>query len=294
MALTGWRDRPALGPPAPLVPRLDDIAATIAQRSAELGTPVAVDPLAKLVERAAIAGFERNGQESCGGATRLLGTADGWIALALARPDDVELLRPGSSWKTRLLRILGHGHRRGRIPPGCRAGGPGCPRRAPRSSAAGRVARRPHCAGATRAAACRGQAGRRAPHRRTCNWSCSTSARSGRAVVHVAPAQAGAGVIKVESTARPDGARRRTAVFFELLNGSKQSVALDLRSPAGRGLLRALISAADVVVELLPPPCARPAGHRRGWRHSIRPSQGLGFDHRARPDRPRPRSRRLR
>ncbi len=62
-------------------------------------------------------------------------------------------------------------------------------------------------------------------------------------------AQAGARVIKVESTARPDGARRGPPAFFDLLNGFKESVALDLQSAAGRASLRALIKAADVVVE---------------------------------------------
>ena len=34
----------------------------------------------------------RHGRRSCGGATELLRSADGWIAVSLARPDDVELL----------------------------------------------------------------------------------------------------------------------------------------------------------------------------------------------------------
>ena len=42
-------------------------------------------------------------------------------------------------------------------------------------------------------------------------------------------ARAGATVVKVESTQRPDGARRGPAAFFDLLNGRKRSVALDLQ-----------------------------------------------------------------
>jgi crotonobetainyl-CoA:carnitine CoA-transferase CaiB-like acyl-CoA transferase len=60
---------------------------------------------------------------------------------------------------------------------------------------------------------------------------------------------AGARVVKVESRTRPDGARRGTPAFFDLLNAGKQSVALDLDGRAGVGALRALIDAADVVVE---------------------------------------------
>ena len=46
-------------------------------------------------------------------------------------------------------------------------------------------------------------------------------------------ARAGASVVKVESTQRPDGARRGSRAFFDLLNGRKRSVALDLRSREG-------------------------------------------------------------
>ncbi len=62
-------------------------------------------------------------------------------------------------------------------------------------------------------------------------------------------AGAGASVIKVESTERPDGARRGPRGFFDLLNGRKRSVALDLRSNEGIATLRALVRRADVVVE---------------------------------------------
>ena len=43
-------------------------------------------------ERAAITAFTRNGDASCGGGTRLLPVADGWIAASLTRTDDIELL----------------------------------------------------------------------------------------------------------------------------------------------------------------------------------------------------------
>jgi crotonobetainyl-CoA:carnitine CoA-transferase CaiB-like acyl-CoA transferase len=62
-------------------------------------------------------------------------------------------------------------------------------------------------------------------------------------------AGAGATVVKVESTQRPDGARRGTREFFDLLNGQKRSVALDLQSRQGVRVLRALVNAADIVIE---------------------------------------------
>jgi crotonobetainyl-CoA:carnitine CoA-transferase CaiB-like acyl-CoA transferase len=62
-------------------------------------------------------------------------------------------------------------------------------------------------------------------------------------------ASTGATVVKVESTSRPDGARRGPAAFFDLLNAQKQSVALDFRRREDVGILRELIGRADVVIE---------------------------------------------
>jgi crotonobetainyl-CoA:carnitine CoA-transferase CaiB-like acyl-CoA transferase len=59
----------------------------------------------------------------------------------------------------------------------------------------------------------------------------------------------GAEVIKVESSRRVDGARLGPPAFFDLLNGGKASVALDLTSDAGRRDLFRLLRSADVVIE---------------------------------------------
>jgi hypothetical protein len=89
MSLTGWPGRPALGPPRALVPGLLATASALRRRSRQLGREVDVDPVALLGERAALSGLTRNGQVSCGRATRLLRAADGWLAVTLARPDDL-------------------------------------------------------------------------------------------------------------------------------------------------------------------------------------------------------------
>jgi hypothetical protein len=60
---------------------------------------------------------------------------------------------------------------------------------------------------------------------------------------------AGAEVVKVESTDRPDGAREGDPTFYALLNQGKRSVSLDLARAQERGHLRALIRAADIVIE---------------------------------------------
>jgi crotonobetainyl-CoA:carnitine CoA-transferase CaiB-like acyl-CoA transferase len=61
--------------------------------------------------------------------------------------------------------------------------------------------------------------------------------------------RAGARVIKVESSRRPDGARRGPTAFFDLLHAGKESVALDLASAAGRADLVRLVARADIVIE---------------------------------------------
>ena len=59
----------------------------------------------------------------------------------------------------------------------------------------------------------------------------------------------GADVIKVESTTRPDGARSGEVAFYELLNQSKRSVAIDFGTPQGVQDLKMLLSSADIIIE---------------------------------------------
>ena len=59
----------------------------------------------------------------------------------------------------------------------------------------------------------------------------------------------GAEVIKVESTTRPDGARSGDVAFYELLNQSKRSVAIDFGTQQGLQDLKMLLSSADIIIE---------------------------------------------
>lgn len=61
-------------------------------------------------------------------------------------------------------------------------------------------------------------------------------------------AEAGAEVIKVDPSNRPDGFRDRPALYRHL-NGAKQTIDLDLRSGADRDRFEQLISSADLLVE---------------------------------------------
>ena len=77
-ALAGWDGGPGLVPPPGVLARI-----------ARLGACGGADPWATMTERAAVAGLRRRGRTSCGGGTRLVRAADGWLAVSLVRPDDV-------------------------------------------------------------------------------------------------------------------------------------------------------------------------------------------------------------
>jgi hypothetical protein len=252
MALTGRRDGPPLGPPAPLVGRVAHVGEVLRHTSRRLGAEIAVDGLALLGERAALAGLRRNGAISCGGGTRLLAARDGWLALSLARPDDVALVPAwlgttvpdDDPWDALAGAVAGRAVDEVVV----RAASLGLPVAGLGERATPRVA--PHgCfeglpVRATRA--CRGPARARALDRMlvvdlSALWAgplCAGLLASG-----------GATVVKVESMRRPDGARQGPDAFFRLLNGHKHQVALDLGDEYGRAALEQLLHRADVVVE---------------------------------------------
>lgn len=256
--LTGTPEGPPLPCPAPL--------ATCAQGAwralAELADG-ALDPHFPahqlLGERAALLGLRRSGAVSPGGACRLLDCADGQLALNLPRGDDWQLLPAWleqriECWEDIALasrqrssealvergRLLGLAVAASRSPAthsdGCRAGW----YRATQLSSA-----------AAQAAAAQAPS---APRRARPLVIDLSSLWAGPLCTQLL-GDLGARVIKVESLSRPDGARLGPPAFFDLLNGCKQSVALDLAMDNGRRQLRALLACADIVVE-----SARPRG----------------------------------
>jgi crotonobetainyl-CoA:carnitine CoA-transferase CaiB-like acyl-CoA transferase len=224
MALTGEPDGPTLGIDAP-------VAALVHAAGDVLGVG---DAEVLLGERAAIFGFTRRGRVSCGGGTRLLPCADGWVAVALARPVDRASLPAwlgidpaGDPWPAvadavacatghhladgaRLLEVpctvLGE-HPAPPAPYAATQRSPGPPVEDPLVVDLSALWAGPLCA----------------------------QLIGGRAV-------------KVEDPSRPDGARHAPRAFLDVLNGGKRSVALDLTSAAGRRDLARLLAAADVVV----------------------------------------------
>ena len=199
---------------------------------------------ALLGERAALSGRGRGGQVSCGGATRLIRAADGWVAVSLARPDDVGLIPawlgvgevpPEDAWPVVLAAVRE------------RAVGPTVERGVllglPVAALPARLGAEP--------VPCRAEPLGHGP---------AAGSLEGLVVLELgslwaAPlcgsllAGAGARVVKVESTTRPDGARRGEASFFELMNGGKESLALDLGTVSGARTLARAIENADVVIE---------------------------------------------
>jgi len=248
MALCGHAGAAPTTGTAALAAHADALAAEMCARQ---GAPP-LDGAALLGERAAVRGLVRRGRIAPGGGCRLLPTARGFLAANLARPDDVALLpawlerdvgsdpwaalaralreRPARAWVER-GRLLGLAVAEAAAPgsdpgPGVRVRALGPPREPPRT-----------------------------PPRVV-----DLSALWAGPLCASLLARGGARVVKIESTSRPDGARRGPTAFFDLLNAGKASVALDLASVAGRDALRRWIDAADVVVEASRPRALRQLG----------------------------------
>ncbi|KUH82300.1 MULTISPECIES: CoA transferase [unclassified Mycobacterium] len=213
----------------------------------ETFTGVEVDAAEVIGGRAALLGLSPNGRVSAGGATRLMSSRDGWCALTLSRPDDIDAVPA----------LLG-------------ADGVDDPWPAVERWVADR-----DCADVTERARLLGLpvaalAETPAELARVYPFGAATATR-GPADLLVADlsamwagplcaqllSHAGATVVKVESAARPDGARSGPQSFFDWMNAGKLSYVVDFDEPTS---LRALLAAADVVIE-----SSRPAAlARRG------------------------------
>ncbi|MGN5236759.1 CoA transferase [Rhodococcus sp. SJ-3] len=228
--LTGRPDGPPLIPPgrAASVAR----AATTWIESATNGT-VRLDGARLLSERAAFTGHRRAGAISAGGSCRLLPTADGWAAVSCARPDDPLLLGalvgadvgddPWPAVTSWLAEHTGHDLLELAEPLGI---------------AAGPITRVP-------ATTPQPLIPRPVDGLLVVDFS---SLWAGPLCSHIL-GLAGARVVKVETPARPDGARRGNADFYRLLHGGHESVVLDPGDDIQRRELSELVNAADIVIE---------------------------------------------
>jgi CoA-transferase family III len=239
MALTGPVDGPPSLAPASVAVSLIAAAEDLAAQTARWGQRVVVDGPALLGERAAITSMVRRGDVSVGGSARFVAAADGWVVVNLPRPEDVASLPalvgevvPAHDWR--------------RI-----------------SSALGRMSVAAIVEQATllgMAVAGLGDGPAPAfPARELFRGGARTPAAAPLVVdlssLWAGPlaasllGAAGARVVKVEGRGRPDGARRGSTAFFDLLNHGKECVQVDLADRDDRRFLHRLLRAADLVLE---------------------------------------------
>jgi crotonobetainyl-CoA:carnitine CoA-transferase CaiB-like acyl-CoA transferase len=262
MALTGHADGPPLLAPGPLATCARAVVDAIHLVAGERWSSD-IDGPALLGERAASLGLTRRGTISPGGSCRILEARDGWIAISLARADDLRLI---PAW-------LGEGEVA-----------------EPWEFVASRVAARPAAETVARArllglaaavavdpapvappwcrVAARGRSVSRARAEPPLVIDLS-SLWAGPLCTHLL-ALAGARVVKLESIRRPDGARSGPAGFFARLNAGKASVALDFGERSGRGKLLRMLEQADIVVESARPRALAQLGvDAQSWVESV-------------------------
>ena len=220
-----------------------------------------LDAARLLTERAAIVGYQCKGSISLGGSCRMISTRDGKIAVNLARASDWNQLPAWlqsdveSDWLSVATQaaqrttdsLLNQGRLLGLAVANAR----------PASIPASPVYPKPVSSEPIDHSATRRQDWFKLAHRGPCKKPVKTaptvvdlsSLWAGPLCSHLWHL-AGATVIKVESSTRPDGARRGSADFYNLLNCGKKSVCLDLSSPGGqRQLINLIIKEADIVIE---------------------------------------------
>ncbi len=217
------------------------LAERVEAAAARVGVTMAVDGPAELAGRAdgpAAVG----GRTSVGGATHLLACADGWIAVSLARPADVELVPawlalagapPGWELAEAVAACSGAALAEAAATVGLPVGTLG----ETEAAADGGIAIEDHGPGSERTD---GVGGLRVVDL-SALWA-------GPLAAHLL-GRAGAQVTKVESVRRPDASRTGRPELFHRLNGGKDHRAVDLDRPGGIEDLRTLIRGADVVVE---------------------------------------------
>jgi CoA-transferase family III len=235
MWLTGWPDS------EPLADRAGVLAV-----AADLAAPFpGLDVAAVLFGRAAWAGSTRRGRISAGGSCRLLRAGDGWVAVSLARSDDVGAVAAlvGSDVAEPWAALEAFAAARPAADMAGAAQSLGIP-----AAELGAVAPGPAVRTTVVDAPARPRPGRPLVVDLSAMWA-------GPLAAHLL-GRAGARVVKVESPDRPDGARRGDRRFYDWLHGGHQAVALDLDSPD----LAALLRRADVVIEGSRPRALRHAG----------------------------------
>ena len=220
--------------------RLVGASAALAVVSARVGHAVELDAVEVVNQRAELRGLTPLGAVSAGGACRLLATRDGWVALSLNRAPDWELLpalfrgeQAEWDWDT----VATATAQRGATELESAAADLGLavavvPAEPPTVDQPWRIT--------MSSARKRGGSTRGRVVDLSALWAgplCTSLLR-----------RAGADVVTVESTGRPDGARSGDPELHRLLHDGNTFVTLDFKNPSDRGELQRLVDEADVVV----------------------------------------------
>lgn len=249
--VSGRAGGPPLMAPTPLTAVADGALAALAAIAPTSGLE-GIRGSALLGERARLRGLRRQGDVSPGGGSRLLPTADGMVAVSLVRESDWDFVpawleAPANDWaavtRTLAARPTADVLQRGRMlglavadPDG--EGTPG-----PWFETCFRGAARP--------------GPRTAPP-----LVIDLSALWAGPLCADLLGRLGSRVIKVESRARPDGARAGAPEVYHRLNSGKTSLCLDFNDSADLAALRTLMETADIVVESSRPRALRQLGLR--------------------------------
>lgn len=244
MSLTGPEHGAPLVPAFDAMTGIDELMDELRSGAIALGAQLNLDA-SVLGGRAHLMNLRRGGVQSCNRSCRLLEARDGWIALSLPRPSDIEMLPAwlgievgADPWQT-AGQCVKHFDRAELT-----AMAEGLP-------LAFAVLPEVSEALATRAAIA-------AMARRTSTPARAVATHSMLAIdlsaLWAGPLcgqllrETGARVIKVESAARPEPARQAWPAFFDLLNAGKESLVLDFDNTSHRARLRRLIEAADIAI----------------------------------------------
>lgn len=248
--LTGTADKAGQMIPLPLAACANGALQALSYVSPQ--SLAGISGAALCTERAALMGLHRNGRIAAGGACRLIDTSDGRLAVNLPRDDDWEMLPAWLEFDDSIaqgdwISLEAQLRKRHRI------------------YLADRAAEMGLAVGLDQPLVCpeswfqSHQLGEPDKKMRPPLVLDLSSLWAGPLCTHLLQ-QAGARVIKIESTRRPDGARKGDEGFFDLLNAGKACVSVDLTDQDGLRVFGALLEQADIVVESARPRALRQLG----------------------------------
>jgi hypothetical protein len=245
-----------------LLDSVEGLAKNVRNNARRLGADLSLDAEEELTRRSRLTGWRASGRVNAGGSCRLMPTADGqWLALNLARPDDIAALP--ALFESEVLTNED-------VPPWESV------QAYTREKKSRELLNRAVDLGLAIAILGETEDVNTDNLFSTSEFGDAPDLDDGTAL-HVVDlsslwagplagrilADLGCQVTKIESIDRPDGARFGPPEFFANLNSGKEVVELDLRTAMGRAELRRRIASADVVIEGSRPRALRQLGIER-------------------------------